>query len=197
LEAAFPDEKGQRNTAILYDLSVQMDAFERICVQKAEEAKKRSFLKDVPRYTEGTLNVTVDEPYAREVLKKRAERKNTHILLVEDDAFTLSLVEQVLKNYVVIKTMDGGDALETYMLNAPDVVFLDINLPHVNGHEILKAILAFDPAAFVVMLSGNSYKEDVAKAIQNGAKGFVTKPFPKEKLMSYVKNYEEKRGRSS
>ena len=58
---------------------------------------------------------------------------------------------------------------------------------------MLGQILGFDPQAYVVMLSGNSYMEDVTKAMKAGAKGFVTKPFPKDKLLNYIKLYETER----
>lgn len=139
-----------------------------------------------PKRKKSSHKVKVDKKYAKEILEKRQSREGMHILLVEDEPFTLKLIEGVLERYTIIKAMTGQEAVEAYMLNAPDMVFLDINLPGMDGHEVLKQILAFDEDAYVVMLSGNTLMKDVSYSLSKGAKGFVVKPFPKEKLLNYV-----------
>jgi DNA-binding NtrC family response regulator len=59
-----------------------------------------------------------------------------------------------------------------------------------NGHVILQEIVSFDPDAFVVILSGNSFKENIIAALEDGAQGFVTKPFTKDKLLHYIESCE-------
>jgi two-component system chemotaxis response regulator CheY len=187
LEQAFPDENGQRNAAMFFDLSVDHDKFHQMCEYKLVEAQDKAKYQQEQRKV--VRQVEVDEAYAREVLAQRQGRGEFRVQLVEDDAFTLQLIEKSLPGVLVIKTMDAVEAIEMYMLNAPNVVFLDIGLPSMSGQEVLSRILAFDPDAFVVMLSGNAYKEEIQKAIQNGAKGFVGKPFTKEKLHQYIEAY--------
>jgi CheY-like chemotaxis protein len=128
----------------------------------------------------------IDAKYAKQLLEERKNRKGVHILLVEDEPFTLKLIEGILQENTIIKATDGEEAVEAYMLNAPDIVFLDINLPGLDGHKVLQQIIAFDPDSYVVMLSGNTLMKDISHALNRGAKGFVVKPFPKEKLLNYV-----------
>jgi two-component system chemotaxis response regulator CheY len=192
LEQAFPDEDGQRNAAMFFDLSVDHEKFHQMCAYKLAEVQDREKYQKEDRKIR---QVEVDEAYAREVLFQRAKRPDFRVQLVEDDSFTLQLIEKSLPGMLVIKTMDAIEAIEMYMLNAPNVVFLDIGLPSMSGQEVLSRILAFDPDAFVVMLSGNAYKEEIEKAMQNGAKGFVGKPFTKEKLHQYIDAYKTKRRR--
>jgi len=110
-----------------------------------------------------------------------------NILIVEDDGFSRKLIRNILnKEYEVIDVEDGKDALQSYALISPDVTFLDIDLPDVSGHEILTTILKIDPEAYIVMLSGNSDQDNVIRAIKAGAKGFVTKPFQKDRLFKYI-----------
>ena len=74
----------------------------------------------------------------------------------------------------------------SYVNKAPDVLFLDIGLPDINGHEVLEKLFKLDPDAYVVMFSGNGDKENIMKAVELGAKGFVGKPFSQEKLLQYI-----------
>lgn len=121
------------------------------------------------------------------ISQRRERRTGSNILIVEDDAFSRKLIRNVLnKEYHVIDVEDGKDAVTSYITTSPDVVFLDIDLPDVNGHEILQAILKLDKSAYIIMLSGNSDQDNVVKAIQAGAKGFVAKPFLKERLYKYI-----------
>ena len=73
-----------------------------------------------------------------------------------------------------------------YVNKAPDVLFLDIGLPDINGHDVLERLFKLDPQAYVVMFSGNGDRENVLKAVELGAKGFVGKPFTQEKLIQYI-----------
>lgn len=190
LHQAFPDEDGHVNSSRIFDMSVDMKSFMEFAEQKCLQAHDVEVERLNKGEEERPRKIQVDEAYAKEVLSRRANRRDLHVMLVEDDLFTLRLVSKIVDEHVVIRAMDGVDAVETYMLNAPDIVFLDIDLPSMTGLQVLEKILAFDPDAYVVMLSGNSQMENVSKAVRLGAKGFVAKPFPKEKLLNYVNIYQ-------
>lgn len=129
----------------------------------------------------------IDPQLLATIADRRDKRHTPHILVVEDDAFSRKLIRNILsKEYDVIDVEDGQDALQSYAFISPDVVFLDIDLPDVNGHELLAAFQRIDKDAYIIMLSGNSDQENVIKAIKAGAKGFVTKPFVKDRLFSYI-----------
>lgn len=129
----------------------------------------------------------IDPNILKTISERRQRRHETNILLVEDDAFSRKLIRNVLtKEHGVVDVEDGKDALQSYALISPDVTFLDIDLPDFNGHEVLQAILRLDPHAYVVMLSGNSDQDNVIRAIKAGAKGFVAKPFLKDRLYKYI-----------
>ena len=90
------------------------------------------------------------------------------------------------KKYKVYATQDGQGAVLNYLNKAPDVVFLDIDLPDMSGHDVLSKIFALDPEAYIIMFSGNGDRGNVLKAIERGAKGFVGKPFSQDKLTHYI-----------
>ncbi|MFZ2620784.1 MAG: response regulator, partial [Alphaproteobacteria bacterium] len=60
---------------------------------------------------------------------------------------------------------------------------------------VLTNMLAVDNDSFVVMLSGNAFVDDIQKAMKAGAKGFVAKPFSRDKVLAYVEKCKAKRGK--
>lgn len=115
--------------------------------------------------------------------------KPIHVLLVEDspsDAKLLQTMMQVAKLYTrVVHVGDGAAALD-YMYQRgpysqsprPDLVLLDLNLPKVNGFEVLHT-LKDDPTLKVipiVVMTSSSSEEDVLKSYQHHANCYVTKP---------------------
>jgi two-component system chemotaxis response regulator CheY len=130
----------------------------------------------------GLLNISSQEIQAR-----RAERKHAELMMIEDDPFTRRLVENVVQKEMPLTGLgDATRAIDTYARLAPDILFLDINLPDVTGHELLDKILALDPEAYVVMLSGNADRDNITQAMKRGAKGFIAKPFTREKIHQYI-----------
>jgi two-component system chemotaxis response regulator CheY len=144
-------------------------------------------------------NTPPDEESFREIFEFakeiRKSRDHLHILLVEDDLFTRQLVAHAFKNnYALITAGNAQKALENYLIYAPDIVFLDINLPDENGFHVLRQIISCDPLAYVIMFSGNSYLDNVTNALTHGASGFIAKPFNKERLQYYIYECQAARG---
>jgi CheY-like chemotaxis protein len=112
------------------------------------------------------------------------------VLLVDDDEFILDMYERVflLEKHEVSKAHDGAEAL-AFLDNAktlPDVMILDINMPHVDGYGVLKAIQGKPKLAKLpVIVLSNLYKMDQQqKAVDLGARMFLVKSQhePKEVL---------------
>ena len=82
-------------------------------------------------------------------------------------------------------------AYAMYTSYQPDVVFLDINLPDKDGRIVLKWVIEHDPGACVVMFSSEDSLENITECLNNGASGFVTKPFLREDLIHYVRPHTE------
>ena len=124
-----------------------------------------------------------------EAKKLRKHRQPQYVMVVDDDPLTRRLVTTAFKEkYALITACDAQEAVANYLLHAPDVVFLDIGLPSINGFSVLQQLIASDPDAYIVMFSGNSYLDNVTAALNAGAAGFVAKPFKKEKLRYYIED---------
>jgi len=111
-----------------------------------------------------------------------------HILLVEDNEGDVILTKEALEetrvDYTIDVAIDGDIAMdmlsksnEFINFKTPDLIFLDINLPKKNGHEVLKFIKTTDRLRHipVIMLTTSSYEKDINLAYQNYANCFITK----------------------
>lgn len=176
----------------IYDLEKEWTPFARLAVDKQQAEQKataKPAAKPVNFMEQMKQIVQRLGPNAfKAALEKRAKRKDKLILLVEDEAFSRTLVQRALeKECQLMAVGDSRAAMEKYFLHAPDLVFLDINLPDVKGDEMLRYIKQLDPDSTVVMLSADKTEGMIKKAMQAGAKGYVVKPFNKEKLLVHVR----------
>lgn len=109
------------------------------------------------------------------------------ILLVDDAAFMRMMVKDTLSKagYTeLVEAQDGAEAVEKYKAEKPDLVFMDITMPNMDGLEALKAIKAADSNANVVMCSAMGQESMVIEAIKSGAKDFIVKPFKPERILA-------------
>ncbi len=178
----------------VFDLSKHWESFYKLCSSKLVVTNPETRAVEIVKPLENKMLPEIDRNLFAAALKKRNHRQRLVVMLVEDDPFTRRLISGVLKqDYDIIEAGSGLAAQKAYELNAPDAVFLDIELPDVNGHQLLNKFLSLDKAAFIVMLSANSMKENILIALEKGAQGFVAKPFVREKLIHYLRTCESLR----
>ena len=87
------------------------------------------------------------------------------------------LTEHFKSDYDVETALNGADALGAILRQRPDVVMLDINMPRMNGVQVLKDIKQIDESIAVIMVTANEQVAMAAEALRNGAFGYVPKPF--------------------
>jgi len=120
---------------------------------------------------------------------RRKRRKAPLVMVVEDDRFTAHYASTIIsKEYDLVMCKNAEEAIAAYIENAPDIVFMDIHLPGLSGHDATEAIYAVDADAFIVMLSVDTVKENIIKASQNGARKFLKKPFTRDRLLDTVRS---------
>lgn len=110
------------------------------------------------------------------------------ILVVEDEPGIRSLIKEVLEKegYIVYEAGDGVAGLEQFNILQPDLVLLDITMPRLDGFAVLQAIRQQNAGVAVLMVSALRSKSVVAKAIANGANGYLYKPFKLQELVGEV-----------
>jgi two-component system chemotaxis response regulator CheY len=181
------------NFSSLHEIRIDYQRLKNICGKKIENLQNaqedNSEMPEIEiemRSREELLN-NINRDLLSSLSMRRDIRKNIEVMVVEDDLFSQRLVSNALDGlYDISMTGDGQGAILNYVRKAPDVLFLDINLPDIDGHEVLEKIFEIDPHAYVVMFSGNGDRKNVTRAVELGAKGFIGKPFTKEKLFQYI-----------
>ena len=88
---------------------------------------------------------------------------------------------------VVAEAENGEDALEAYRIHLPDVVVLDLRMPKKNGIETMTTLRQRFPAARVLVFSNYASGEDVVQAFKSGARGFVVKEMPLDRLLEAIR----------
>jgi DNA-binding NarL/FixJ family response regulator len=94
---------------------------------------------------------------------------------------------------VVAEARDGREAIEGYEKHRPDVVVMDYQLPHLNGAEATTAIRGRFPDAKVIILSVYKGEEDVHRAVQAGAAGYLPKSSGPEELLDAIRTIHKGR----
>ena len=110
-----------------------------------------------------------------------------NVLVVDDAAFMRLSIKQILEkngHTMIAEAEDGKEAIQKYNEYHPDVTILDITMPEMSGLEALAHIKESDPKAKVVICSALGQQEQLAKAIQLGAKDFIVKPFDPDRMIA-------------
>lgn len=111
------------------------------------------------------------------------------ILIVDDSVVSRTNLRKILVqggHEVVAEAGDGQDGLEKYGAVKPDLVTMDITMPRISGIDCLKAIMAADPEARVMMITALGQGAKVLEALEAGARHYVTKPFETEAVLNAV-----------
>jgi twitching motility two-component system response regulator PilG len=115
------------------------------------------------------------------------------VLVVDDSPTVLKVVEFELRKHrlEVVTAPDGAAALERLQHVQPDLVLLDINMPHLDGYQVCRSIRGDDRTSRipVVMLSGKDGFFDKVRGRMAGAAGYITKPFDPASLVEMLAKY--------
>ena len=111
------------------------------------------------------------------------------VLIADDSPAMRSVIRRViqLSGFEVeefLEAADGGDALRLLASEAVDVVLTDINMPNVNGEQLMRSMQAAESlrSTPVIVISTDSTEHRIHRMLDLGAKGYVTKPFFPEGL---------------
>lgn len=112
------------------------------------------------------------------------------ILIVEDEKELQSTIAEGLKldGYAVDTCDDGKTACEMCFVEKYDLVILDLNLPEMDGLEVLQQIRKFDSELKVLILSARNTVSDKVHGLDKGANDYLTKPFDFEELEARIRN---------
>ena len=112
------------------------------------------------------------------------------ICIVDDEPGILKTLSELLEDegYQVTSAKSGTDALDVIRQDPPDLVFLDIWMPDLDGLEVLKRVRQQFPNMMVIVMSGHGSIETAVQATKLGAYDYLEKPLDSEKITILVRN---------
>jgi DNA-binding response OmpR family regulator len=122
-----------------------------------------------------------------------------NVLLIEDDPQLNSTISNflILSGYSVTSLLDGEDALLQIDTSNFDLFILDINVPNVDGLELLKYIRQKDLLTPIIIITASLELENFKTAFNSGCNEYIKKPFYLEELGIRIKNLLEKKAENS
>jgi CheY-like chemotaxis protein len=123
------------------------------------------------------------------------ETPTRKILIVDDEAHIRTLLEQTLEDLEdegveLLTATDGAAGLALVEAERPDLVFLDVMMPTMNGYEVCRAVrsdLGLTDVT-IVLLTAKGQEADRRRAVEVGADEFLTKPFDPDELLDLARS---------
>jgi DNA-binding NtrC family response regulator len=125
----------------------------------------------------------------------RNKSKNAYILIVDDDPLVKYSLEELLslEGYPVKSVYDAESALATLQSNPCDVLIADINLPGLDGFDLLTSVKDKYPDIIVILITGYGTIEDAVKGIKLGAYEYITKPLNDDEVKISIERAVEQK----
>jgi two-component system chemotaxis response regulator CheY len=117
------------------------------------------------------------------------------ILIVDDMPVARRILKSCIpraEDYEFHEAEDGVIGLEAYLNIRPDVTFMDINMPNMDGMDCLEQIIKIDPKAVVVMCSSEINPESIQKATSLGAFSTIRKPPTRDSLLQVLAGVQDR-----
>ena len=116
-----------------------------------------------------------------------------HIMVVEDEASNLKLISKILQlgGFTDVTLLDDPrTVLRSYQIKRPDLILLDINMPFFDGFEVMEQLNELDDPLLppIIILTAQHNQEFLHRALSEGARDYITKPFNKNELLMRVTN---------
>lgn len=138
----------------------------------------------------GTYLFMVDKKSLDKIMNKYKSHK---VLICDETSFVRVVVKDIiLKNYpsmVVEEAKNGNEAFEKYKELNPSLVIMDMVMHDCDGIKATENILKHDPKAKIILSSGAAVQMEVIRAINAGAKDFISKPYDAKRILDTVKKF--------
>jgi DNA-binding NtrC family response regulator len=110
------------------------------------------------------------------------------ILIVDDEEIVRLMIKEMLKDKAgkVIAVESGSQALKILSRERFDIILTDVNMPDINGFQLIECAKLIDPMIPIIVMTGYSSIYDLREAMAKGAEEYIVKPFKQEDLKSAI-----------
>lgn len=112
------------------------------------------------------------------------------IMIVEDSSLMIAVITNFIKKegkeVLIVDAHNGREAIEKYQTEKPDMVFMDIKMPVMDGLQALEEIRNIDPKAKIIMCTSLKEPEQEERAKNLGALRYIMKPFSRQDIVSAI-----------
>ena len=122
------------------------------------------------------------------------------VLIVDDESHIRKYVGLILRQFAqltIIEAANGEEALGAYERERPQLVLLDVNMPHMDGIETLRRLKEIDPTCSVIMLTSLANRKTVEEALALGALDYLRKDTSKDEMTQTLTDYFGRLGASA
>ncbi|HEX7869829.1 MAG TPA: response regulator, partial [Chryseobacterium sp.] len=140
-------------------------------------------------------NSVKKKPDQIKTIASEANKGEIKILIAEDNVINLLLTKTYVKDIIpqalIIEAKDGTEAVEKYEKENPDLILMDIQMPHLNGIEATKIIRTLEKNIEIpiIALTAGGLPGEKEKCMQAGMSDFLTKPLLKQTLSDMIKKW--------
>jgi putative two-component system response regulator len=124
--------------------------------------------------------------------------RNARILIVDDEPGNVEILQRILTRAGFTRLVTSTDSRETvdlYVRHRPDLILLDLHMPHLDGLEVMRQLNEIAEATYlpILILSADETPEAKREALSRGAKDFVSKPFQQDEILLRIRTLLETR----
>jgi two-component system, OmpR family, alkaline phosphatase synthesis response regulator PhoP len=116
---------------------------------------------------------------------------NQRVLIVDDEPYLVRSLSFVLKKegFLIESASDGKEAIEKANSFHPRLIFLDLQLPKMDGFEVCRAIRANPDISdsYIILLTAKGQEDDRRRGMEAGANEYLTKPFSPKDLLEHLR----------
>lgn len=168
------------------ELGVQERLQKPIRMNQLFDSMSRITLRSKPQLTHSKKTIGSNKGLKTETFK---------ILVVDDNELNTFLIRKVLSqllpNAEIIEAVNGVEGLNAFKANKPDIVFMDIQMPEMNGHDATRAIRQNEQGTHtpVIALTAGIMKEDIEDCLQAGMDDVIAKPYRIDEISQTLKKW--------
>lgn len=125
-----------------------------------------------------------------DLIQLTEQTKKLTAMVVEDEVVANDLLSSTFKNFFadVTSAYNGAEALRMYEKVNPDIVFVDIIMPEIDGIELARRIRTINPSQIIIVISASNDIQKISESIEVGVNSFIQKPIDTKKILEMLQN---------